>query len=57
MKKPSKRIAGRAERVTPFYVMELLEEARVAITPGYDFGSFRAGQYVRFSYANSQDML
>ncbi len=39
------------------FVMKALREAKVAITPGYDFGSFRAGSYVRFSYANSLDML
>lgn len=39
------------------FVERALEEAGVAITPGYDFGSFRAGQHVRFSYANSQEML
>lgn len=39
------------------FVMKALQEAKVAITPGYDFGSFRASSYVRFSYANSLDML
>lgn len=34
-----------------------LKEAKVAITPGYDFGSFRAGTHVRFSYANSLERL
>lgn len=29
-----------------------LTEARVAITPGYDFGSHLAGSHVRFSYAS-----
>ena len=34
-----------------------LLEAHVAITPGYDFGSHRAGQHVRFSYANTLDRI
>jgi aspartate/methionine/tyrosine aminotransferase len=32
-------------------------EAMVALTPGYDFGSYDAGSHVRFSYANSLEML
>lgn len=34
-----------------------LTEAGVALTPGYDFGVFRADTHVRFSYANSMDRL
>jgi len=34
-----------------------LREAKVAITPGYDFGTFRAGAHVRFSYATGIDDL
>jgi aspartate/methionine/tyrosine aminotransferase len=34
-----------------------LSEARVAITPGYDFGIFRAGAHVRFSYTESLEKL
>ena len=34
-----------------------LTEARVAITPGYDFGSYQAGSHVRFSYASSLENL
>jgi aspartate/methionine/tyrosine aminotransferase len=34
-----------------------LNEAKVAFTPGYDFGSFLAGTHVRFSYATSLEML
>jgi (5-formylfuran-3-yl)methyl phosphate transaminase len=34
-----------------------LREAKTAITPGYDFGSFGAGTHVRFSYANSMERL
>ncbi|MCG6871333.1 MAG: aminotransferase class I/II-fold pyridoxal phosphate-dependent enzyme [Gammaproteobacteria bacterium] len=36
---------------------ELLEEADVAITPGADFGSYRAAEHVRFSYAASLEAL
>jgi len=34
-----------------------LMEAKVALTPGYDFGSYKAASHVRFSYANSLEML
>ena len=34
-----------------------LEEAGVAITPGYDFGSYRASEYVRFSYTQGMERL
>ncbi|HUL00421.1 MAG TPA: aminotransferase class I/II-fold pyridoxal phosphate-dependent enzyme [Nitrospirota bacterium] len=34
-----------------------LKEAKVALTPGYDFGIYRAGSHVRFSYATSIDKL
>jgi aspartate/methionine/tyrosine aminotransferase len=36
---------------------DLLERAEVAITPGRDFGRFRAEAHVRFSYANRLDNL
>ncbi|MCX7965951.1 MAG: aminotransferase class I/II-fold pyridoxal phosphate-dependent enzyme, partial [Syntrophorhabdaceae bacterium] len=39
------------------FVKRALVEAKVAITPGYDFGNFRAGKHVRFSYANSLNRL
>lgn len=39
------------------FVERALTEAGVALTPGYDFGSFRAGTHIRFSYANSLDRL
>jgi aspartate/methionine/tyrosine aminotransferase len=39
------------------FVLELLEQAGVAVTPGIDFGDFNARRYVRFSYANSIDSL
>jgi aspartate/methionine/tyrosine aminotransferase len=35
------------------FVYEVLEGARVAITPGIDFGTHLAERYVRFSYTNS----
>ena len=39
------------------FVQKALREAKVAITPGYDFGLFRAGFHVRFSYANHLEAL
>lgn len=39
------------------FVEKALVEAKVAITPGYDFGSYQAGSHVRFSYANSSERL
>lgn len=39
------------------FVERALRDARVALTPGYDFGQFRAGSHVRFSYANSLERL
>jgi aspartate/methionine/tyrosine aminotransferase len=36
---------------------QLLEEVGVAITPGLDFGHFRAQQHVRFAYTTSLDNL
>jgi aspartate/methionine/tyrosine aminotransferase len=39
------------------FVERALEEAGVAFTPGYDFGSFRAGSHVRFSYATGMGRL
>jgi aspartate/methionine/tyrosine aminotransferase len=37
------------------FCWEMLEKAGVAITPGEDFGGYRAGEYVRFSYATGLD--
>lgn len=34
-----------------------LEEAHVAITPGYDFGEYKARSHVRFSFATSMERL
>ncbi len=39
------------------FVERALVEAKVAITPGYDFGSHMAGSHIRFSYANSLERL
>jgi len=34
---------------------EMLEQAGVAVTPGEDFGAYRAAEHVRFSYATGLD--
>lgn len=39
------------------YCMRLLEEFGVAVTPGTDFGFYKADRHVRFSYANNVDNL
>jgi aspartate/methionine/tyrosine aminotransferase len=39
------------------FVEKALQEAGVALTPGYDFGNFRADSHIRFSYANSMERL
>jgi aspartate/methionine/tyrosine aminotransferase len=39
------------------FVERALAEAKVAITPGYDFGSHGAESHIRFSYANSLERL
>ncbi len=39
------------------FVERALAEAKVAITPGYDFGAHRAGSHVRFSFANNMENL
>lgn len=39
------------------FVEKALAEAGVAITPGYDFGAFRASSHVRFSYADRLENL
>lgn len=36
---------------------DLLEKAGVAVTPGKDFGSYRASQYLRFAYTQPIDVL
>jgi aspartate/methionine/tyrosine aminotransferase len=37
----------------PAVAQRLLDEAGVAVTPGLDFGSHRAGDHLRFSYATN----
>jgi aspartate/methionine/tyrosine aminotransferase len=39
------------------FVERALTEAKVAITPGYDFGTFGASSHVRFSYADRLENL
>lgn len=39
------------------FVLDLLESAGVAITPGLDFGTNQPERHVRFSYANTLDNL
>jgi aspartate/methionine/tyrosine aminotransferase len=39
------------------FVQRALSEAKVAITPGYDFGLFGASSHVRFSYADRLENL
>jgi aspartate/methionine/tyrosine aminotransferase len=39
------------------FVYELLEQAGVAVTPGIDFGSYRAAEHIRFAYTRSIDVL
>ncbi len=39
------------------FAQELLEEAHIAVTPGFDFGSFQTKRYVRFAYAREMRHL
>ena len=39
------------------FTRDLLEAAGVAVTPGLDFGTFKAGQHVRFAYTTGVDRL
>jgi aspartate/methionine/tyrosine aminotransferase len=39
------------------FCRDLLEQAGVAITPGIDFGVYRANTHVRFAYTTSMDQL
>jgi aspartate/methionine/tyrosine aminotransferase len=39
------------------FARNLLDEAGVALTPGRDFGDFRATQHVRFAYTTAMDRL
>lgn len=50
-------------RCTPLHedsqelVIELLQQAAVALTPGCDFGHYRSSQYVRFAYTTELSCL
>jgi aspartate/methionine/tyrosine aminotransferase len=39
------------------FAQRALHEAKVALTPGYDFGIYRAGSHVRFAYATNREKL
>jgi aspartate/methionine/tyrosine aminotransferase len=39
------------------FCWRLIEEYKVAATPGYDFGDSNAGQYVRFAYTTSEESI
>lgn len=39
------------------FARDILEQAKVALTPGSDFGTFRAEQFVRISYTRSLEEL
>lgn len=39
------------------YCWRLLEELHVAVTPGLDFGTYRANQFIRFSYTTGLDRI
>lgn len=39
------------------FSLDLLEKAGVAITPGIDFGQYRAAQHVRFAFTTGLDQL
>jgi aspartate/methionine/tyrosine aminotransferase len=39
------------------FAMTVLENAGVAITPGRDFGAYRAGAHIRFAYTRSMEDL
>ncbi len=39
------------------FTRRLLDEAGVAVTPGIDFGEYRANQHVRFAYTTSMEQL
>ncbi|MDQ6981595.1 MAG: aminotransferase class I/II-fold pyridoxal phosphate-dependent enzyme [Mariprofundus sp.] len=46
---------SRITRDSRQFCWRLLEDAGVALTPGEDFGAFKADEYVRFSYATGLD--
>ena len=39
------------------FCLDLLEEHGVALTPGVDFGHYRAAEHLRFSYTTGLDRL
>ena len=39
------------------FARQLLEEAGIALTPGRDFGTYRATEHVRFAYTTTMDKL
>ncbi len=39
------------------FCWELLERDKVAVTPGIDFGEYRANRYIRFSYTTSVEQI
>ena len=39
------------------FAAEILEEARVAVTPGLDFDAARGGRFLRLSYAGTTDAI
>jgi aspartate/methionine/tyrosine aminotransferase len=39
------------------FAIELLEQHGIALTPGLDFGSFRASEHVRFAYTTGMEAL
>ena len=39
------------------FCWELLEQDKVAVTPGIDFGEFQANRYIRFSYTTSVEQI
>jgi aspartate/methionine/tyrosine aminotransferase len=49
--------AGRFTDDSQAFCLRLLEEHGVALTPGVDFGHYRAQQHLRFSYTTGMDRL
>jgi len=48
---------SRLTRDSESFALALLEDAGVAITPGIDFGEYRAHEHVRFAYTRPIDRL
>ncbi len=49
--------ASRFTRDSQAFCLQLLEEHAVALTPGVDFGHYRAHEHLRFSYTTSMQRL